>query len=140
MDSDFEERFNVLAKTRGRRRIKRYRLQFKDLSAEAKNLFLEVNTGRMYKESPCSPSDFEHLVDLGYRSLRELNEARIDHQKIIEFGLRKEYLPVLKRILKPGFNPSVEMLEIFEEGSLDKLADLERRINKHYYRKSELVS
>ena len=134
---DFEEQFNALVKVRGRRKIKRYRIQFKDLSTEAKNLFLEVNTGRMYKVSPCTPADFEKLVSLGYLSLRDLNEARIDHPQIIEFGLRKEYIPILKRTLRPGFKPSAEMLEIFKSGSLEDLEALERKINRYYYRNLE---
>lgn len=140
MDSDFEERFKALTKMRGRRRIKRYQVQFRNLSDEAKNLFLEVNTIRMYKESTCTPEDFEVLVNLGYKTLRELNDARIDYKQIIEFGLRKDYIPILKRLLRPNFKPTEEMLEVFQSGSLEELESLERQINKYYYRKSELVS
>lgn len=136
---DFEEQFNALVKVRGRRKIKRYHLKFKDLSPEAKNLFLEVNTGRMYKESPCTPEDFEALVALGYLSLRDLNEARIDHPQIIEYGLRKEYIPILKRTLRPGFKPSAQMLELFKSGSIEDLEALERKINRYYYRNLEPV-
>jgi hypothetical protein len=135
MTPEQEQRFHALTKMRSRRRIKRFKQEFINLSNPAKELFLQIHADFLYSESPCKPQDFVALVDLGYSSSRQVNDARISPLKIIEFHLRQEYVPLLRKFLHPRYVPDAEMVEAFKSGSVEKVEEIAcRSFAKSYYR------
>lgn len=135
MTPEYHIRFQALLKKKGRRKLKRFRADFILLSDDAKELFLQLQGGMLFSEHDCTPKDVSILIDLGYTTNRQVNDARISSLKIIEYGLRQEYVTVLKSFLYPHYSPDDEMLEAFKSGSVQEvLAVADKNSYKSYYR------
>lgn len=140
MTSENELRYKALIKRRrtGWMKLRRMLPDFMKASPEVQSLCLIVNENRVYSYAGYSMSDYEKLVELGYRSVKDLNEARIDYSQIIEFGIKQKYVPLLKRTLRNGFKPTSELLEFFANDDTIAIAALEKKLNAFYYSKEEL--
>lgn len=135
MSPEQKKRFYALTKKQGRRKLGRFKKEFSLLPNEAKELFLDAHGSLFYTEHPCSPQEFVELTKLGYTTNRQLNDARIHPAKIIEFGLRQEYVPALKSFLYPEYNPDDEMLEAFKTGSIQEVVKVaDKNSYKSYYK------
>lgn len=135
MVSDNELRFKALIKRRrsGWMKLRRGYPEFLQASPEAQELFLAANEDRIYGYASYTMPDYQKLVDLGYHSVRELNEARIDYAKIIEFGIKQKHVALLKRTLRNGFKPTPQLLEFFANDDTDAIIAFEKKLNAFYY-------
>lgn len=134
MTPEHKKRFQALTKKQGRKKLARFKAEFVLLPDEAKELFLDANESRFYSEHPCTPQEFIKLTELGYTKNKQLNDARISAEKIIEFGMRQEYVPALKIFLYPEYSPDEEMLEAFKSGSIQEVVTVaDKNSYKSYY-------
>lgn len=135
MVNDNELRFKALIKRRrsGWLKLRKSYPEFLKASPEAQDLFLAINENRIYGYASYTMPDYQKLVELGYHSVRELNEARIDYAKIIEFGIKQKHIPLLKRTLRNGFKPTPQLLEFFANDDTDAIIAFEKKLNAFYY-------
>jgi hypothetical protein len=139
MVTDNELRFKALIKRRrtGWIKLRRIYPAFIKASPEAQELCLAVNENRVYSYAGYAMTDYEQLVALGYNSVKQLNEARIDYSKIIEFGIKQKHVPLLRRTLRNGFKPTPQLLEFFANDDIEAIISFERKLNAFYYSKEE---
>lgn len=139
MISDNELRFKTLIKRRrtGWMKLRRIFPEFLKASPEAQELCLLINENRVYSYAGYAMADYEKLVALGYSSVKQLNEARIDYSKIIEFGIKQKHVTLLRRTLRNGFKPTPQLLEFFANDNIEAIVAFERKLNAFYYDKEE---
>lgn len=114
-------------------KLRRLFPEFLKASPEAQELCLVINENRVYSYAGYAMADYEKLAELGYSSVKQLNEARIDYSKIIEFGIKQKHVPLLKRSLRNGFKPTPQLLEFFAKDDVEEIVAFERKLNAFHY-------
>lgn len=139
MTPEYKKRFHLLIKKQGRRKLVRFKAEFAQLPDVAKELFLDAHGSLFFSEHPCTPQEFISLTELGYTKARQLNDARINPARIIEYGLKQEYVPHLKNFLYPEYVPDDDMLEAFKSGSVEDVIQIaDKSSYKSYYKFSNI--
>lgn len=139
MTPEQKKRFSAITKKRGRHKLTRYKAEFTKMPDVAKELFLDAHGSLFYTEYPCTPQEFIALTELGYTKVKQLNDARIKPSRIIEYGLKQEYVPHLKIFLYPEYSPDEDMLIAFQSGSVQNVIETANKNSyKSYYRFSNV--